>query len=144
MPDVISKPAPIQTNISALIPLEDGNFGIFIDDKLFGEISAHPSASFVVYDKEPVGNEKKKGRALPAGTHSVEWRGHKLNVVVKDLQLRPLPEYEHFSNQEKSDSEFMIRIRKEYPDLMDHRKLHAKHNEEVRKEVLNRVVVTKA
>jgi hypothetical protein len=66
-------------DISALKPLSDGNYGIFINKNLFGQIDAHPKAEFVLSaSRSPI--------VLKAGKHTVDFPpSSKLSVEVKDL-----------------------------------------------------------
>lgn len=110
---------PTPLSISPLTAFPNGEYGIDINGKPFGRISANPKAAFVI-------GKGKDVVVLENGTHLFDYDGRKLKIVVKDLEKRFVHEEYH--------------PRKQKDDLKEARAT----NEEARKELMERVVVTEA
>lgn len=94
--NVSESPEPSSVKISELLPMDNGNFGIFIDGEVFGVISACKKASFVVGDQ-----------VYGAGKHKIG----KYDVEVKDLELDFYPSEPKYTDQnEKARKELMGRV----------------------------------
>lgn len=123
-------------NISKLTALPDGRFVIFINDEIFGEISAHPKARFIITEITDPLTKKSKSTTLEAGTHNYKYKGLNLKIDVKDLQLRFVPVDDDYHN--------MIGARQSGSTVEAHVAKSNEHNAKAQAELLSRVVVSAA
>lgn len=105
--------------IERLKVLESGEYGIEVDGELFGVISAHPVAEFIVFD------DGKYGVTLKQGSYEYAYKGKKLKIEVKDIPVEASPRGELGSKATRDDR----------ADL-------AEHNQKYMELVLGRVVIT--
>jgi hypothetical protein len=83
MPEVPTKTPPRPLEISKLTPQANGDLAITINGAVFGRISAHPFAVFVLADGSPVGH----------GTRELPFSGRTLKIQVKMLERAFWPEH---------------------------------------------------
>lgn len=122
----------VKLNISKLEKQEDGNYAVHIDGELFGQINAQTQASFYL----------KSGGILKAGTHTVDYKGRKLKVEVRDI--KPDTTFYDLRDVEgRYREEMRIARRSIDPDEIRVRLKNAqRHNEETMYEIMTRVVVS--